>query len=225
MVASVCTVPLQNNSYDCGVFVCRYAYAIYELRHRNFTYGDAGMYCEEGETNLGDSRRAFRTLISDGAEFDFDMKDIARFREEFKTLIERLSVVYMKWKNASNSKVQSNQEPTTSKLEPRIQAEENMSKSAGLSDGIVDALSTEASGEETKLSESTLPSKYFFGASEGKENMATEMDLDKKENGEKAYQGPEASFLQGRSTKTEASSNSQSLGSMDEDSETLTAMV
>ena len=32
-------VPTQDNSFDCGVFVCRYASAIYQLRERNFTYG------------------------------------------------------------------------------------------------------------------------------------------------------------------------------------------
>jgi hypothetical protein len=94
------TVPLQNNTWDCGVFVCRYAYAIYELRHRDFTYGDAGMYCEEGEVARGETSRAFHDLISDGAEFDFNMADIARFREEFKTLIERLTNMYKKVKDA-----------------------------------------------------------------------------------------------------------------------------
>ena len=96
----IISVPLQNNSWDCGVFVCRYAYAIYELRHKDFTYGDAGMHCQEGGVARGPASRAFRELISDGAEFDFNMEDIIRFREELKTLIERLSPLYHKMKNA-----------------------------------------------------------------------------------------------------------------------------
>ena len=95
------TVPLQNNTYDCGVFVCRYAHAVYELRHRNFTYADAGMYCtDDDDGRRGTTSKAFKELISDSAEFDFNMDDIARFREEFKTLIEKLSTIYLKMKNA-----------------------------------------------------------------------------------------------------------------------------
>lgn len=89
-------VPYQNNTWDCGVFVCRYAYAVYELRHRHFTYEDAGMYCEESTQGAG--QRAFYDLISDSAEFNFGMKDIARFRKEFKILIERLSKIYLRFK-------------------------------------------------------------------------------------------------------------------------------
>lgn len=101
-------VPLQNNTWDCGVFVCRYAYAIYELRQKEFTYGDAGMYTVGGVAT-GSGSRAFKDLISDGAEFDFNMEDIARFREEFKTLIERLSALYQKMKIAEKMSEQEEQ--------------------------------------------------------------------------------------------------------------------
>jgi hypothetical protein len=30
------SVPYQNNCWDCGVFVCRYAYSVYALRDRDF---------------------------------------------------------------------------------------------------------------------------------------------------------------------------------------------
>ena len=101
--SSCYTVPLQNNTWDCGVFVCRYAFAIYELRYRNFTYGDAGMYCNAVDVSRGEASRAFHDLISDGAEFDFNMDDIARFREEFKVLIERLTNLYKKSKDAEKA--------------------------------------------------------------------------------------------------------------------------
>ena len=58
------------------------------------------MYCSEGESGKGVTSKAFKELISDSAEFDFDMEDIARFREEFKTLFEKLSGIYLKMKNA-----------------------------------------------------------------------------------------------------------------------------
>ena len=84
-------VPTQDNSFDCGVFVCRYAYAIYQLRERNFTYADAGMYCDMDDER---NQSGLYHLITLGASFDFNMDDIVRFREEFKTLLRRLSVVY-----------------------------------------------------------------------------------------------------------------------------------
>lgn len=61
------------------------------------------MYCEESDVTRGAASRAFHDLISDGAEFDFNMEDIARFREEFKTLIENLSDLFQKAKAAEKA--------------------------------------------------------------------------------------------------------------------------
>jgi len=85
-------VPSQNNTWDCGVFVCRYAYAIYQLRDRSFTYSDLN-----GGTPFFD-------LITSGSEFDFNMDDIVRFREEFKTLLERLSELFVRRKREEKNK-------------------------------------------------------------------------------------------------------------------------
>ena len=43
---------------------------------------------------------AFKGMITNGSAFDFDMKDIARIREEFATLIDRLSPKYLAIKDA-----------------------------------------------------------------------------------------------------------------------------
>mmetsp|Transcript_56671 Transcript_56671/g.156923 ORF Transcript_56671/g.156923 Transcript_56671/m.156923 type:complete len:90 (-) Transcript_56671:105-374(-) len=67
-------VPRQRNKKDCGAYVCKYAEAVYGLRNLD------GF---ELELEL---------------ELDFEVKDIARFREEFKTLIEELSVSFQKGK-------------------------------------------------------------------------------------------------------------------------------
>lgn len=85
-------VPKQNNTWDCGVFVCRYAYAIYHLRNRPFSYGAVH------------ERTPFSQLITGGTEFDFDMRDIVRFRGEFKKLVENLSQVYCNWKREEQTK-------------------------------------------------------------------------------------------------------------------------
>jgi hypothetical protein len=77
----VMAVPYQDNGWDCGVFVCRYAYAMYEVARRT-------------SITLGD----FHSVITGSEEFAFDMDDIARIREEFKTLIQNLSKVYEPWK-------------------------------------------------------------------------------------------------------------------------------
>ena len=80
-------VPRQNNGSDCGVFVCRYAFAMFQLRHRKFDYKDAGL---ENPTAAG----PFSDLITNGEEFDFNVDDIQRIRSDFKTLIKNLHPLY-----------------------------------------------------------------------------------------------------------------------------------
>jgi len=90
-------VPYQNNGWDCGVFVCRYAYAMFGLRKNAFSYVDA---------QLPTKRRgkAFDQLITKSSEFCFDMRDIARIRVEMKLLIRNLSEVYLRWKDGEDEK-------------------------------------------------------------------------------------------------------------------------
>ena len=76
-------VPYQENGCDCGVFVCRYAYNLYTIRHQKFTL--LGMR----ETPQ------FLSRITRGAAFQFDMSDIARIREEIGVLIDHLSKHYL----------------------------------------------------------------------------------------------------------------------------------
>ena len=73
-------VPYQENGYDCGVFVCRYAYGLLKMRSHVFSQADIVDGCKE--------------LISANDLFKFDMKDISRFRTEFRSLIKNLSQMY-----------------------------------------------------------------------------------------------------------------------------------
>jgi hypothetical protein len=67
---------------------------MYQLRHRHFTYAEAGV----GRADMKAGKRPFGGLITDSSEFYFDMEDIARIRQEIRTLIERLSKGYLYWK-------------------------------------------------------------------------------------------------------------------------------
>ena len=73
-------VPLQTNGCDCGIFVCLYAYNLYSMRDKKFT--KSGM------------QEKFRDLITRSPAFQFTMDDISRTREEIKTLVDSLSVLY-----------------------------------------------------------------------------------------------------------------------------------
>ena len=76
-------VPHQENGCDCGVFVCRYAYNLYIMRHHRFTW-----------KGYEDS---FTSLITNSPAFQFDMFEIARIRKEMTTLVDNLSKVYLRW--------------------------------------------------------------------------------------------------------------------------------
>ena len=63
-------VPYQDNGYDCGIFVCRYAYNLYVMRHLRFSWDD---YKEKSP---------FNTLITKRLAFQFDDSDMTRIRGE-----------------------------------------------------------------------------------------------------------------------------------------------
>jgi len=97
-------VPRQNNGSDCGVFVCRYAFAMFQLRHLKFSRRDAELeQLEVASSPRRQSRRVrrsqeFASLITNGKEFDFDVGDIQRIRRDFKTLIQKLHPRYQSFK-------------------------------------------------------------------------------------------------------------------------------
>ena len=80
-------VPYQDNTWDCGVFVCRYAYALFMLRHNRIT--------TSADSSL---QEVLKAAITDRDEFQFDMDDIKRIRGEMMSLICRLATLYRKLK-------------------------------------------------------------------------------------------------------------------------------
>jgi len=84
-------IPYQSNSWDCGVFVCRYAYSLLLLRNEAFT-----------KSKLQDR---YENMITMSAEFNFDKRDIYRIRDEMIKLINRLSKIYSNHKSIKKQEV------------------------------------------------------------------------------------------------------------------------
>ncbi len=76
-------VPQQRNGYDCGLFVCRYAYAMYQMRNETITYHD--IYKEKS---------SLLSKITNSQLFQFNQKLINEFRIQLGQLIDNLSSVY-----------------------------------------------------------------------------------------------------------------------------------
>ncbi len=87
-ISSLIPVPCQNNGYDCGVYVCRYAYGLFVMKHLLFTWRD---YTKD---------HPFNTLITRSNAFKVSKSDIKRIRGEMSTLIDNISELYLPmWKS------------------------------------------------------------------------------------------------------------------------------
>jgi Ulp1 family protease len=71
----------QDNTFDCGVFTCRYMLAFYRLGASPFTWRGMGQ---------GDAGR-IKCFLRDSGEFDFGPKDVARTRIDTQALFRRLA--------------------------------------------------------------------------------------------------------------------------------------
>jgi Ulp1 family protease len=84
ILALIGAVPYQDNSWDCGVFVCRYAAALQARRKDLFTFQDKS--------------ENFKKSVTRHPLFNFTMDDIAQLRQEVAALIDRLSILYKRQK-------------------------------------------------------------------------------------------------------------------------------
>ena len=85
-------VPYQQNGWDCGVFVCRYAFSVLSLRRKPFQFDGSKQYVDkEAQKSM---KNMLNTEISESTAFTFGMDDIERLRREFATLIDKLSDLY-----------------------------------------------------------------------------------------------------------------------------------
>uniref|UniRef100_A0A7S3V8R4 Ubiquitin-like protease family profile domain-containing protein n=1 Tax=Chaetoceros debilis TaxID=122233 RepID=A0A7S3V8R4_9STRA len=92
MPLSAPKAPMQDNSWDCGVFVCRYAYGILCMRDKPFA-ADAS-FLEMPKRN-----RIVNDWVTASDGFQFDMRDIVRLRDEIAYLIDELGKLYKKLRN------------------------------------------------------------------------------------------------------------------------------
>ena len=76
-------VPQQKNGYDCGLFVCRYAYAIFKIRDQFFN-----------QLDISGSKLLLRDEIINNEHFRFNQEVINQFRIQLKQLLQNLSDVY-----------------------------------------------------------------------------------------------------------------------------------
>ena len=102
-------VPRQSNGFDCGLFVCRYALAMYQLRHHRFTWQEAGLsHPSVASQDTNNWCTAFSELITDGDEFQFSQQDMPRIRLELKQLIKNLHPMYAKHIRKTRNKYAAN---------------------------------------------------------------------------------------------------------------------
>ena len=126
-------VPQQTNDDECGVFVCRFAYAMFKLRHLQFSYSDAGLHpLKRASKQI--SENVFQQLITNGNLFDFNMDGMFRLRENFKNLIWTLHLFSKKWKNEQQSS-------------PLIDIDNTQSYSNSLSSNVVDGATNSPSNQ------------------------------------------------------------------------------
>lgn len=142
-------IPYQNNSWDCGVFVCKYAYSVFSMRNQvSFLRKDLEM---------------FSNTLLNFPGFKFDMPEIASLRQDIRILIERLSGLYLPWKNDQDKLLKEERrkekqerlrlqlattEPNTGASVPSGNANDT---ARDLAAAVVGSLGTESSAESDQL--------------------------------------------------------------------------
>lgn len=171
-------IPYQENGCDCGVFVCRYAYNLFQMRNNCFSQFDMWDNCKE--------------LFKESGLFEFDMDDIARIRKEMETLIGNLSKVYLRMKKLEKSKKKPNRPNDetmssendvnpSSEVAAEVETSEGGNKSDG--DGPENIESFESGGsQEVKREDESDITPGEANSSKEKENVENSSDASPKDD-------------------------------------------
>eukprot|EP00814_Leptocylindrus_danicus_P021932 CAMPEP_0116004258 /NCGR_PEP_ID=MMETSP0321-20121206/502_1 /TAXON_ID=163516 /ORGANISM="Leptocylindrus danicus var. danicus, Strain B650" /LENGTH=1022 /DNA_ID=CAMNT_0003472539 /DNA_START=186 /DNA_END=3255 /DNA_ORIENTATION=- len=104
-------IPYQDNSWDCGVFVCRYAYALYTMYLKGVRIRQKDI---RAPAKFKERKILENDVITKSVAFDFDMPEIRMMRDDMKKLVTKLSRVYLKSKETPNSECQGNANDSSS---------------------------------------------------------------------------------------------------------------
>jgi hypothetical protein len=178
-------IPYQENGCDCGVFVCRYAYNLFQMRSKCFSHFDMADNCYD--------------LFEECGLFNFDMQDIARIREEMESLIRNLSKVYLRIKKLEKAKKKinlQNDESTSSEKAGNsstevASAEETTEDGDNKSEGANESFdSNEDKPDINREDESDeTPGEGNSFLSKEKENVENSSDTSRKEDELKLNEG------------------------------------
>jgi hypothetical protein len=181
-------VPRQDNGSDCGVFVCRYALAMFKLRHLEFTNKEAGIEKGSDSTPTGNRRLTrrrktrsnapFSKLITNGIEFDFKCDDIHRIRTEYQTFIRNLHPLYDQF---NKIKIETEKEEKKARKESRRKGKVETTAATGPSsidedqkeNSVVDVHTSTM--KETK--ENSVTDIHTSTTNETKENSVTDVRI------------------------------------------------
>lgn len=85
MPVGVPDVPMQNNSWDCGVFVCHYLFSMMSLQDTSFSVNKRKFQ------NKRNSSKMLKEWITNKDSFQFTSQDIVDFRAQLACLVRELS--------------------------------------------------------------------------------------------------------------------------------------
>jgi hypothetical protein len=80
---SLHTVPKQNNAVDCGVYICKYALALHQLRFLPITYQH--LYLTDPPLSV----------LTNSSSFDFTHHTITQLHQNMAKLVQNLSTLYL----------------------------------------------------------------------------------------------------------------------------------
>ena len=97
---STISVPQQDNTCDCGVFVCRYAHAVYKMYRNRVWIRRKDIRVPE---KFGQRKLLEDHVITNSSIFNFCASDVRDLRDKIKKLVNALSKIYLERRSSSEN--------------------------------------------------------------------------------------------------------------------------